>query len=267
MKLRLRLPAVKDPKEIEVENDTAFGLFLFIVEAESQIPSQALRLLTGFPPKPIVAGDTTLLSTILRDNDTVIVQKGEAIVKQGSTDGKYIAPSNDRATFVRRRCPGDNSCLFHAAAYVLKNKSRTDGPALRQECADIVLANREVFNATLLGRSPQDYVQWLRQPTSWGGQIELLVLSFLFQTELVALDLQSARFERIGQDKGYATRVFVVYTGNHYDAIGMAVSAMGGSEKDDQVMFNSRDQRVLDQAVRFVQFECKTDSARVPGSQ
>jgi ubiquitin thioesterase OTU1 len=260
MKLRLRLPNQKEPKQIEVEDDTAYGLFLFIVENEAHIPAAALRLLTGFPPKAIAAEDVTLVSSFLRDNDVIIVQKGEAIVKQGSTDGKYIAPSSDRATFVRRRVPGDNSCLFHAAAYVLRNKSRTDGPALRQECADVVLANRELFTATLLGRPPAEYVQWLRQPTSWGGQIELIVLSFLFQTEIVALDLQSSRMERIGEDKNYATRSFVVYTGNHYDAIAMSVSALGGAEHDDQVMFNSRDQRVLDQAVRFVQFECKKES-------
>jgi ubiquitin thioesterase OTU1 len=214
--------------------------------------------LTGFPPKPIQADETALLVTIFKENDTIIVQKGEAMVKQGSTDGKYVAPSSDRATFVRRRMPSDNSCLFHAAAYVLRNKSRTDGPALRRECADTVLANKDVFNSTLLGRSPADYVQWLREPTSWGGMIELVVLSFLFQTEIVALDIQSARMERVGSDRNYVTRCFVVFTGNHYDAIAMSENHLGnGAEGDDQVLFNSRDQRVLDQAVRFVKSECK----------
>ena len=257
MKLRLRLPTQREPKDIEIDDDTACGLLPFIVEAECHIPATNMRLLSGFPPKPLSADESVLVRAVLRDNDVLIVQAGEAIVKQGSTDGKYVAPSSDKAIFVRRRVPGDNSCLFHAAAYVLRNKSRTDGPALRQECADVVLANRDVFTASILGQNPVDYAQWLRQKTSWGGQIELVVLSFLFQTEIVALDLQSSRMERVGEGKSYATRVFLVYTGNHYDAIAMSNPMTGGSEQDDQVMFNARDQRVLDQAVKFVKYECK----------
>ena len=58
----------------------------------------------------------------------------------------------------------------------------------------------------------------------------------------------------MGSDKGYTTRVFVVYTGVHYDAI--AASQSGGAmSRDDQVMFSTTDQKCFDKATKWIKFE------------
>eukprot|EP00758_Cryptobia_borreli_P001409 Tbor_TRINITY_DN2219_c0_g1::TRINITY_DN2219_c0_g1_i1::g.2762::m.2762/K13719/OTU1, YOD1; ubiquitin thioesterase OTU1 len=250
--IRVRIPHAKDIKTISIEEDTPLGLLLFMLESESQIPVEKIKLFSGFPPKEVSREDESVLVTsILKNGDIVIVQDGTAEVKRGVTAGKYIPPSSTKSYFVRREMPRDNSCLFHAAAYVLKNKKRDHAHYMRAECAEAVAANRDYFTTDLLGQRNENYVRWISQPTSWGGQIELIILSFLYQVEIVSLDLQSTRVDRIGQDKNYTTRVFVVYTGDHYDAIASTPGA-GGLERDDQVMFSATDQRVFDQAIQFV---------------
>lgn len=261
MKLRLRLPKVSGPpKELDLDGETPWLQLLQIIEQESGIPHMRIKLLGGFPPRPIQPAegdDFAMISTLFKDGELLNVQEGAAVVRQGSTDGKYVPPSADKQVFVRRRMPGDNSCLFHAVSYLVNNKSREGGPKLRQECADAVLANPDTFTTALLGQSPQSYAAWVRQPTSWGGAIELMILSFLYQTEIIALDLQGGTVQRFGETKNYSVRGFVVYTGDHYDAIGVVNATNGGQlgggrESDDQVLFNPRDEKVLQRAIQFV---------------
>lgn len=255
--IRIRAPSCKEPKKIDFDSDIPLGLLLFMIEAETQIPVERIKLLAGFPPKEVSRDDDTALVTALfKNGEMIIVQEGNAMVRQGTTDGKYIPPSSEKCYFARRRMPGDNSCLFHAAAYVLKDKKRDYANEMRRECVEAVAANKNFFNTEVLGQKNEDYVRWISQPSSWGGHIELIILSFMYQTEIVALDLQSSRMEIVGEGKGYSTRVFLVYTGNHYDAIASTPGA-GGLERNDQVMFNSNDKRVFDQAVQFVRCESK----------
>lgn len=257
MKLRLRLPG-QGVSEISLDDDCPWiQLLLAVSEKLNGISPYRLKVMGGgFPPRAIQPADELeMLCTLVRDGDMLTVQVGDASVKQGMTDGKYVPPSNDRTVFVRRTVPGDNSCLFHACAYVLKDKSRSLGPSLRQECAEVVLANPQKYDAALLGQPPRDYVDWILRPTSWGGAIELSILSFLYQTEIIALDLESATMQRFGEGENYSLRAFVVYTGKHFDAIGVANPLSASSERDDQVLFNPRDEKVFQRAVRFVQ-EC-----------
>lgn len=257
MKIRVRLPS--GVKELDLDADAPWIQFLLMLsDLCGGCSPYALKVLSGFPPKTLQPeSEVEMVSALLRDGEMVTVQKGEAQVRQGSTDGKYVPPADDRAVFVRRTMPSDNSCLFHACAYLLHDKSRTEGPNLRKKCAEIVLANPDKFTTALLGQPPALYAQWLLQPTSWGGAIELMILSFLSQTEIIALDIESGRMERFGEMENFSVRGFVVYTGKHYDAIAMANPFATAHERDDQVLFNPRDDKVLQRAIRFVKEECK----------
>ncbi|ESL08463.1 hypothetical protein TRSC58_03834 [Trypanosoma rangeli SC58] len=252
MKFRLRLPNSSEPVPFEAEESVPWVVFLHGVEDRSGIVKERLRILAGYPPRVVEAADTDLVGSRLRHGDTLIVQEGEATVVRGVTNGRYVPPASDRWHFVRRICPSDNSCLFHAAAYVLRDKSRTDGPKLRDECANAVLADPGYFTELLLEKPNHEYAEWIRRPTSWGGAIELMILSFTEQTEIVTLDLESTRMERFGQGMGYTVRAFVVYTGRHYDAIAMNPSYNSPRESEDQVLFNLRDESVVSRAERFV---------------
>lgn len=251
--LRIRKPKSNAPESIQLDLQSSWADALSIFSSMTDIPKDRVRVLTGFPPKPLEADlGATVADLKLRPNDLFILQEGESQVQIGTTGGKYVPPASEKAHFTRRQCPADNSCLFHAAAYVLRNKSRTDGPVIRRECVEAVLSHPEMFNESTMGMNPHEYAVWLSQKDTWGGAIELEVLSFLYQTELIALDLESSSVQRFGSDKGYSVRSFLVFTGNHYDCIAMNPMYNSSSEKDDQVVFNSRDENVLARAKRFV---------------
>lgn len=260
MILRLRTGSNSETTNLELEDTTEIGLLKFMIEATVAIPLSQLKVFGGYPLQSLdVLDETQPLSAVFRNNDLLIVQKneGKPSIIQGTTDGKYVPPAHEKGIFVRRTVPGDNSCLFHACSYVLENKSRTGGPGLRQKCAEVVLANPQKFTSAILGRRTEDYANWIMLPTSWGGYVELMILSFLFQTELVAIDCESQTLQRVGDNENYQTRGFLVYTGQHYDAMAIADPIRVAFESSDQVLFNPRDERILRFAIDFVKSGCK----------
>lgn len=244
---------------MDLDGTTTWGSFVQSISSLTDVPCSQLRILSGFPPRPVEVGDgAASIASVLPGGGNVIVQVGEADVVKGKTEGRYVPPVDGKWHFVRRVCPSDNSCLFHAAAYVLRNKSRVDGPSLRKECADIVQAYPNVFNEkTILDRPNREYVDFIRNPNAWGGAIELMVLSFLTQTEIVALDLTSSNVLHFGEDNNYTVRAYVVFNGQHYDAIAMNPMFNSPQESEDQVLFSSTDAEVLNRARRFVADEAK----------
>eukprot|EP00759_Apiculatamorpha_spiralis_P003177 PhF_6_TR11537/c0_g1_i1/m.18519/K13719/OTU1, YOD1; ubiquitin thioesterase OTU1 len=252
--LKYRAPQGKQGS-FTVDPETPSSLIPFIIEKELQISADTFVVLTGYPPKPFDQ-TKTVRELDLRTGMTLTVQAASSIgqAKQGHTDGKYVPPCDPKHYVVMRKVPGDDSCMFHAISYVLENKSRTGGFRLRSRIAEIVAAHPKKFTATYLGRPNLEYVSWILEPTSWGGAIELDILSFLFSTEIVAVDRESKRMHRFGETENYATRVFVAYSGKHYDALGLNASQTGG-ESDDQVLFNSRDEEAMKKISLMLNFD------------
>ncbi|KAG8345711.1 putative OTU like cysteine protease [Trypanosoma vivax] len=256
LNIRLRLPNASGELTCQINAEILWAHFLQDVEAKSGIEYSRLRLLTGHPPKPICAEYGVPVGTVLNDRDTIIVADGKGTVIRGVSSGRYIPPANERWHFTRRICPSDNSCLFHAAAYVLRDKSRTDGPKLREECASVLEQNAGMFTGKgLLDKPVHEYIKWIRSPSSWGGAVELHILSFLTGIEIVALDLKSCHMECFGEGSGYTVRCFLAYTGQHFDAMAMNATYNSPNESEDQVLFNVRDANVVKRAKQFVEAE------------
>lgn len=256
--VRIRTPKSSAPVQVNLNTSGTWAEAAVLLSEKSGVTLDRMRVLAGFPPKAIEPADNTPLTELkLRANDMLIVQEGEAKVRLGNTGERYIPPASERAHFTRRRCPADNSCLFHACAYVLHDKSRSDGALIRQECVQAIREHPEMFNMQTLGMDPGEYTAWISQKDTWGGAIELEVLSYLYKTEIFALDLQSATVQKFGTGMGYTVRVFLVYTGNHYDCIAVNPTYNSSSEREDQTLFNSRDDNVLQRAMRFVAEEGK----------
>ncbi len=219
-------------------------------------------MLSGFPPKPLQTNGADLATTTLQDlgiknGDQLLIKeegKQQGIIKGSTENGKYIPPTSKTGYFIRRKVPSDNSCLFHSLSYVLKEKSRSEGPKLRELCANIVLENPRTYNNAVLGMSVPSYVNWLSDKDTWGGAIEISIMSEYFKMMIVAFDIQTCREDRYGEDKNYANMALIVYTGNHYDALALSPSP-GASEAQDQVVFNSRDKNVLEKARIYVKDE------------
>lgn len=256
LKIRVRFPKQSTPQEVQFPLDLPWAVVLLELSNVSGINENSLRVLGGYPPKPIEppSEEATLQEMGLRQNEMLIVQDGGPRVQVVNTGERYVQPSNERAHFRRRYVPADNSCLFHSCAYILKNRSRTDGLALRQQCAEYVLNHPQKIKEST-GEDPTTYAQWILQPNNWGGYVELSILSELYKTEIIALDLESTTVIRCGSEHNYPLRGFVVFTGQHYDAIAMSTANNLFDESQDQVLFNPRDEAVFKKAQEFVKEE------------
>ena len=255
--IRVRIATQSGQKDLSVDNFTMMGLFEQQISEISTLDISEQVLLIGFPPSKVqIPRTATIDEAGIKSGEKITVQKGENVeVKKGHTKGRYIPPSAAKGSFTKREMPADNSCMFHSVNYVLYDKKQGEPEKLRKMIAETVLSNPQKFNATFLGQPNQYYAAWIMQKDTWGGAIELSILSVLLQTEIVALDVQTTRMYRYGEDEDYTTRVFILYSGKHYDA--MALAEHGGAQQGtaDQVIFNKRDESVLKKATDFIQLE------------
>ena len=136
----------------------------------------------------------------------------------------------------RRVIEADNSCLFNAVGYVLQ--SRHNALQLRRVVADAVAADPDTFNDAFLGRPNAEYRDWVLERDSWGGAIELSILSRHFEKEIDACDIQTGRVDRYGQGS-YKERVLLLYDGIHYDAL--ALTAFVGAPEELDVTLHPVD--------------------------
>jgi hypothetical protein len=131
--------------------------------------------------------------------------------------------------------PGDNSCMFYAITYVCESRGRFQSGSRivvqhettawlltqRKRCAEHILRETENFSELILGEPPEEYVDNLKRLGSWGSATELLCFSQIYQTQILAIDIVNATIYKFPDvpDAKCQTRVFVVYTGNHYDVL------------------------------------------------
>eukprot|EP00883_Tetradesmus_obliquus_P014352 jgi/Sobl393_1/7395/SZX61668.1 len=135
----------------------------------------------------------------------------------------------DGSCVVRRIIPSDNSCLFTAVGYVMEH-DRGRAAALRQVIAEVVAADPVTYNDGFLGKTNEEYCEWITNKKNWGGGIELAILSAHYGREIAAFDIRTKRCDRYGESEGYAERVLLIYDGLHYDA--MAVAAFEGAPEE-----------------------------------
>jgi ubiquitin thioesterase OTU1 len=126
---------------------------------------------------------------------------------------------DDGTIAVRKVIDADNSCLFNAIGYVFF-RSLEKAKELRKVVHDAVLSDSETFSEAALGKPPREYAEWVLKPESWGGQVELFVLSMHLQKQIAAYDVQTGRVDIYGEDRfPLAERGHLIYDGLHYDAV------------------------------------------------
>lgn len=116
----------------------------------------------------------------------------------------------------RKEIASDNSCLFNAVIYVLGIASNPQ--QLRREISDIVLSKPDIYTEAFLGRVGPEYSEYIQKPNTWGGEIELSILSEVLQTEIGVVDIQTGNLYTYGENK-YDNKVYVLFDGIHYDAL------------------------------------------------
>lgn len=186
--------------------------------------------------------------------DTLIVEEDAAKPKTESPIvTKRTVPNSVREALpvlARKVVPADNSCLFTSIYYVVEGGVYDPGcaPEMRNLIAQIVASDPESYSEAVLGKTNQEYCEWIRREDTWGGAIEVSILSKFYQCEICVVDTQTVRIDRFGEDAGYAKRVLLIYDGIHYDPLERKIP---NSDIPPQTIFSASDDIVLAQALEL----------------
>lgn len=129
----------------------------------------------------------------------------------------------------------DNSCLFSAIAYIMYDRDRSLANSLRLLAANIIESQPQVYSEAILGKPPVEYAKWIRRSESWGGGIELAIFAAHFSIEIASIDVSTRRMDLFGS--GSHQRVYILYSGIHYDAIVSDDSTIFSPEDDEALSF------------------------------
>ncbi|KAA8645512.1 hypothetical protein EYZ11_005051 [Aspergillus tanneri] len=166
-------------------------------------------------------------------------------------DAPEIPSPEHAGTFVLRVMPDDNSCLFRAVGSAITGGMDTMNE-LRSVVAQTIQEKPNLYSAAVLEKVPDDYCRWIQDEDSWGGGIELSILSKHFDIEICSIDVQTLRVDRFNE--GQTTRCILVYSGIHYDTIALSPSdppfthSYAPPEFDTKV-FDTADPLVLEKAL------------------
>ncbi|XP_077337325.1 ubiquitin thioesterase OTU1 [Lithobates pipiens] len=194
-----------------------------LITGVSGISGPTQRVMVGYPPASLDLSDADapLRELPIKSGDTLVVEEDKSrnatVVKQYVNDQTLPrAPA-----FVRRVVPADNSCLFTSVYYVVEGGvyDPACAPDMRSLIAEIVASDPTSYSEAVLGKSNEEYCLWIRRDDTWGGAIEVSILSKFYQCEICVVDTQTVRIDRFGEDAGYTRRVFLIYDGIHYDPL------------------------------------------------
>lgn len=220
------------------------------------------RLLHGFP-RPSLLVDTSLI----RSGDTLVVEELEqAAAPSAPTPAAAPVPTepaapqparslssvplDDGRVLLHRVVPSDNSCLFTSLAVCLLQSTERRSE-LREICGAAVLADSHgLYTDDYLGKPREAYASWVMLPSSWGGAIELDILSSAFSVRIDAADVETRVVYRYGEASGYAERVLLLYSGLHYDAV--TVAPFEEAPPDFQETRFSTNDQVIESAFRHL---------------
>ncbi|KAL1844667.1 hypothetical protein VTK73DRAFT_2067 [Phialemonium thermophilum] len=239
MTVPIRLRAPNGMSRLDVEETATLADLVRLVREKTGVATFSLKY--GWPLQPLDLGDEDALRIPVGDlnlrGETLVVvpldgapeaaapapSVAEAEARQPERfEPKRVEPDEtvvewpERGGFmVLRVMPDDNSCMFTAfgGAIGISDPSRR----LRQEISDYILNHGEQYNKAILGEDPGRYTQRMRQSDTWGGAIELSILSDIYDIEICSIDVKSLRVDRFGENK--ENRCIILYSGIHYDRI------------------------------------------------
>uniref|UniRef100_A0A4W3GN00 Ubiquitin thioesterase OTU n=2 Tax=Callorhinchus milii TaxID=7868 RepID=A0A4W3GN00_CALMI len=225
------------------------------IEELTGIPCEVQKILVGFPPSSLDLrnGDVPLQEFPIKSGDTLIVEEE----KDKSNTQSAVSNSSAKHSILetlpllnRHVVPADNSCLFTSIHYVVEGGIHEPNcaPEMRNLIAQIVARNSDAYSEAVLGKSNWEYCNWIQQNDTWGGAIEISILSKFYQCEICVVDTQTVRVDRFGEDEGYTKRVLLIYDGIHYDPL---QRHFADPESPPQTIFSTSDDVVLAQALEL----------------
>lgn len=125
--------------------------------------------------------------------------------------------------FVRQRVPNDGACLYTAVDLLHSDGTvRADAsPRLRALVAESLLRHPDAHGEAVLGAPLAAYVAELRLETSWGGEVEIRALAAELDVTIAVVPLQTPPAMPLALllHGAGARRMYLAYTGSHYDPL------------------------------------------------
>jgi len=238
------------------DQDATISLLQFkeLLASKCSIQPGAQRLSAGYPPQEVSKPETDPINTIFKNGDSIVLEeiKDPSAAPPASSD--FIV-SDKPGRVVKRAMADDNSCLFHAVSYCLE-KNSSNVATLRKIVADAVVADQLTYNEALLQKSPQAYATWIKQNNSWGGSVELQILSNHYKVQIMAYDVTRNRGNCFGEDQPFTQRMYLIYDGIHYDSLVWNPSNQQ-QQNQDVTLFSPTDLYMETGSVAFVAQEHK----------
>ncbi|KAK6851947.1 hypothetical protein PG995_012072 [Apiospora arundinis] len=240
--IRFRIPTGLGQVTLE-ENATVSQLFEAI---EKETGGKIATIKYGWPTASLtLAADaaTTVDSLKLQKERLTIVmaEKSEPEPPQAAPRACFRAAASSRQgppneqdpptvrlptgnDLVLRVMADDNSCMYTAMMPIIRNSAQERGidvstaGALRQVIGQQILSQPDTYTALVLEKAPSAYVNNLLNPQSWGGSIELNVLSELFDIEICIVSVSSGSVIYQGEGQ-HERRCVILWSGIHYDRV------------------------------------------------
>ena len=231
---------------MELEDNATWGDLLTMLLVKLDEP--VTEVVTGFPIKRIIplSHEQPLFELGIRPGDTLTVTTGGRLVEEAID----LTVGKNEPEMVLREMPDDNSCLFSAISYVFHH-TREKSIELRELSANLILSD-STYTEAVLGMPPDKYCQWISDKNRWGGGIELAVLSKYYNSEIASIDVATGRVDIFGEGEGYQKRVYLLYSGIHYDALAMTTGP-SVPEEQDLTIFSPNDDTTLMQAMQVAE--------------
>lgn len=241
-----------------------------------EIDVDAVRMLSGFPPKALDLSDRdrNIESLGVRSGDTIILEnlkpssstssstssssspspsgfafgpaltaKSESVTDpEGATGAKRQKTEVNAARMERRVVPADNSCLFTAINYCMSGEvvPSKNSQFMREVISSVVGADLDKYSEAILGKENSSYCSWIQGKDAWGGAIEVQILAEYFQVEIAVVDTVSGSQTIFGESQSFPSLMVLIYDGIHYDPL--FLRATDGSIK---TVHSSKDESIL----------------------
>ncbi len=226
-------------------NDTFFNLKHIIISNLSSkginTKESNLSIIYGFPTKTINNSEMdqlTLFDLSIFDKESLRIQLNDPNLKSEENKNKKNQNQNiidySKYSIRKKDIPADNSCLFNAVNFAI-NRNAENPEIIREIIVSEILSNPNEYNSAVLDKQPEAYCKWIMNKETWGGGIELSILSKFFQIQIGVADIQHITFEYFGN---YDKCIYLLYNNIHYDVF--------YKEENGKItgIFNTHDERV-----------------------
>ena len=226
--LKLTPPPPRPSIKFKLSAETTVEELVQACAKVAEIPQGQLQLLHGFPPKPLLlipSSSTALVADLgIKSGDSVLCADGLPCTLPPTRPLWPLLPLDRDCSLpiTRHVIDADNSCLFESILYATDTASGySSSAALRNAIARLVVLG---CDEAMLGKTPQEYADWIVSPEAWGGEIEmsLIVKSLMRGLGLRAVDISTGVVYNYGQGEGEGdvSRVaYLLYDGIHYDLL------------------------------------------------